>query len=539
LDFQALLYAAHIGAVVGSRNGVFDMPRKRAVRLFTMLTYACAGSCALADDLLVPAQYPTIQAAIDASVDGDVILVSAGTYAPITILGKDLTIRGVDGAAVTTIDGGGTQVLINQSGNTFVTYEQLTFANGSGTSGVYTSGIGNDDFSFVDCAFVNNTGTIAGVTHQPVRDSSMIRCTFVGNSGDDAGAIRVRALSNSDDGLDIIDCVFDANTSSEGAGALQYFASNTNVTHRVIGSTFMNNSGVTSGAITHSLEGTVLDDCQFIMNTATTGAGAINAIEGLTITNSTFTGNHTDINGGGVFIGTDSSITGSSIIGNTALGNGGGVAMGSGGMVAGCTIEDNDAAGNGGGLWTDQTIEIQNTSFTGNIAGANGGGAWIGGNGATLTDCPFTLNTAAGTGGGAHIEELTAVLVRCDMNENQAGTEGGGFYIQSAGVAVYSDSALCDNTPDEFNYTGSLIASDLSGCGITGDPVGAVCLPDGGCAVLTEAVAVAIGGTYLGDGTDCSTAVCEQPCVADLNNDGLLNFFDVSVFLSAYGAGCP
>jgi len=28
-------------------------------------------------------------------------------------------------------------------------------------------------------------------------------------------------------------------------------------------------------------------------------------------------------------------------------------------------------------------------------------------------------------------------------------------------------------------------------------------------------------------------------CVADLNGDGVLNFFDVSVFLTAYGAGCP
>ncbi len=516
-----------------------SMADMRTCRFTLVSILLLASSVASGADRLVPGEYPTIQAAIDASTDGDVILVSAGTYAPISILGKDLTIRGVDGAAVTTIDGGGAQVLINQSGNTFVTYEQLTFANGSGTSGVYTSGIGVDDFSFVDCSFVNNTGTIAGVLSLPVRESSMIRCTFVGNSGGDAGAIRVRALSNNDEGLDIIDCVFDGNTSSEGAGALLFFDSSINVTHRIIGSTFMNNSGVTSGAITHSFEGTVLDDCQFMMNTATSGAGAINAIKGLTITNSTIAGNHTDANGGGVFIGTDSSISGSSITGNTALGNGGGVAMGSGGLVTDCTIEDNDTAGNGGGLWTDQTIDIQNTSFTGNIAGGNGGGAWIGGNGATLTDCPFTNNTATGTGGGAHIEEQTAVLERCDMNENHAGTEGGGFYVQSAGVAVYSDSTLCDNSPDEFNYTGSLIASNLSGCGIVGDPVGAVCLPDGGCAVLSEAVAIAVGGTYLGDGTDCDTAVCEQPCVADLNGDGVLNFFDVSVFLSAYGAGCP
>ena len=30
-----------------------------------------------------------------------------------------------------------------------------------------------------------------------------------------------------------------------------------------------------------------------------------------------------------------------------------------------------------------------------------------------------------------------------------------------------------------------------------------------------------------------------QTCTADLNGDGELNFFDVSVFLSAYSAGCP
>ena len=27
--------------------------------------------------------------------------------------------------------------------------------------------------------------------------------------------------------------------------------------------------------------------------------------------------------------------------------------------------------------------------------------------------------------------------------------------------------------------------------------------------------------------------------IADLNNDGLYNFFDVSAFLSAFSAGCP
>ena len=30
-----------------------------------------------------------------------------------------------------------------------------------------------------------------------------------------------------------------------------------------------------------------------------------------------------------------------------------------------------------------------------------------------------------------------------------------------------------------------------------------------------------------------------EVCEADLNGDGVLNFFDVSVFLSSFSAGCP
>ena len=35
--------------------------------------------------------YPSIQAAVDASVDGDVLLVGAGTYATLTVQGKTAT----------------------------------------------------------------------------------------------------------------------------------------------------------------------------------------------------------------------------------------------------------------------------------------------------------------------------------------------------------------------------------------------------------------------------------------------------------------
>jgi len=67
----------------------------------------------LAATIHVPADQSTIQAAIDAAVNGDTVLVADGTYKEnINFEGKAITVTSVNGPAVTTIDGGGIDTVV-------------------------------------------------------------------------------------------------------------------------------------------------------------------------------------------------------------------------------------------------------------------------------------------------------------------------------------------------------------------------------------------------------------------------------------------
>ncbi|TVQ56869.1 MAG: hypothetical protein EA377_01655 [Phycisphaerales bacterium] len=70
------------------------------------------------------------------------------------------------------------------------------------------------------------------------------------------------------------------------------------------------------------------------------------------------------------------------------------------------------------------------------------------------------------------------------------------------------------------------------------EPTGACCLSSGDCVSLTESSCLATGGTYHGDDVNCSEANCVQPCIGDLNGDGVVNVFDLLELLSAWGT-CP
>jgi WD40 repeat protein len=101
--------------------------KRSMVALAAMLLVTGATWC-LAREMQVPAEYPTIQAAIEAAQDGDTILIAPGTYRENLAVAKNITLVGADRDTVF-LDGGGTDVVTVASGGALV-LKSLTVTNG-------------------------------------------------------------------------------------------------------------------------------------------------------------------------------------------------------------------------------------------------------------------------------------------------------------------------------------------------------------------------------------------------------------------------
>lgn len=435
-------------------------------------------------ELHVPGQSATIQAAINAAVAGDEIIVAPGTYhEAIDFIGKAVTLRSSDGPKLTILDGTGLQTSVVQAVSKEGVGTRLQGFTITGGAGVVGSGGGRfggglyhqSEMIVVDCVFADNMLSSpwfsAGGAVYGGGSAMFIACSFIHNGGG--------AVFNGYDHPMFVDCEFRDNP--EG-GMANLASSPTRINCR-----FENNTSIAGGAVYNS---TVLYTpepqyirCSFIGNHAAGewGERAGGAIYNVTFAGSAakyidceFIGNDAD-NGGAICNpGSQSKIVGCTFRGNQAYTGAAIASFANDTVIDRCVFEENIATGDGTVNTTACSLLITDSVFRGNLAGG-GGGVAVNLGDAVIANSLFEGNTVTGGGGAILIGTNGKVSVlNCTMVSNVVQPEPGGWTLDGGAVLNYWQGKVnifnCiawGNLPDQFNngYGNGIVVgnSDVEG----------------------------------------------------------------------------
>lgn len=406
--------------------------------------------------------FPTIQAAIDAATDGDVIELTDGTFRgdgnrDMDYGGRAITIRSQSGSAASCV--------IDCGGYPGQDHRGFEFHSGEGPGSVlqavtishghieYGGGIRCEGSSprLIGCIFADNAGYEhgGGLDCWPGSAPSVESCTFVrDSSGYGGGGARCYRASPS-----FSRCVFADNGSDWGGGGL----------------------GCEEGSLT-------LTDCLFSGNVASFSAsgGALYCSQSSgSIVNCTFTENWCDGWGAGAcFAGSpDVTLTGCWFEGNTCTGKGGGVAVlaSASPTLRGCTFWENVAQLGGGGIYVASAeATLEGCTVLANIAPSGSGimTAFAGQIALDRTTVAFGF-----TGEAIRCEgTTTATLSCCDLYANDGGDWVGsvsGQYGSNGNISAHP--LFCGPGNEGFTlHANSPCAPDSNpDCGLIGAwPVG-------------------------------------------------------------------
>ncbi len=329
------------------------------------------------DDILhVPDEYPTIQAAIDAALDGDEVVVAPGTYFErITFLGKAITVRSSEGAAETTIDGEGGSVVRCTSGEgPDSVLEGFTVTGGSGTFNGGGMEINGSSPSVAHCRFVDNSAERGGGMSNVNASPTVISCVFQENSAPQGGGMSIFYDSHPL----VQDCIFINNWASEFGGGANVSYEGAPVFEDC---TFTNNSASQKGGGMYSISSSeILIGCTFSINSCGTGSGGGGAAAFVDVGDPQYIGclflaNTTTTFGGAMnYINSTPTMLDCEFLGNTAN---------KGGALA----------------YSYSDLLMVNCLFSGNAANELAGAISSHASSPTMTNCTLSANYAADTGG--------------------------------------------------------------------------------------------------------------------------------------------
>jgi hypothetical protein len=516
----------------------------------------------LADELLVPSQFPTIQAAFAAALPGDIITVAPGDYALNLVVSKVVTLRSSGGPAATTLRPANTfQPIVRYSSvpgpsrleGFTLTGGAALFAIGAAVEVLGTSGLVLDDLIVRDNSSGGNGGGI-GIVNSAV---TITGCEFLDNTtsvvSSSSGAGAVYSLNSE---TQLVGCTFERNRftdSSGGAVTMRGAPPSRSVRgaafNRIIGCTFTENAceGGVGGAV-YVTGGVAVDieGCVFVANASPGGGGgAVGVDDGsASISECVFDSNITDGGGGaGVYaVGSPFTPGPPPFV-----------------IVDRCEFVDNLTPGGAGGgvrAESDATIVVTNSLFTGNFAdGGNGPAASV--SRATLSIINSTI--AGNAGGGAVSAESFAgdpsflTLANSIVRDT---TDGSDVAITSGVTAVIVYSNV-DSVVGSFTGMGNInlpvtftdpAAGDYSlvpgSPGIDAGDNSAVPLDSlldlAGAARFSDDPATADGGVGTAPIVDMGAYELQGPdCPADVNGDGMLTPADFSAWIAAFNAQAP
>lgn len=343
------------------------------------------GSC---DDTTGSPAYCSIQAAVDAAGNGDVIEVAAGTYTENVLIPSNstLTINGA-GQNSTIVDGADSERVFRIFSSSTVTLTNMGIFNGrfSLGGGIYSI---NADVHLEQMLLQENHATSSGGglfaynSEVTVSDSNV----YLNTAGGDGGGIAIEGTGK----LTLDGSVVWANAARRGGGIYAFETSVDVKDSNVVENTVIEHGG----GIFRNKGYLGVFDSRIGENEATTGSG------------------------GGIATDDDAAA-------NTAI------------ELHNTYVYSNTAASNGGGIYlgdgTSKSLSIQDSEISYNTTNADGGGIDVEEGIVIISDSVLHGNTAADDGGAGYIysADVNDTVQNSFIRSNEAGDDGGGFFADA------------------------------------------------------------------------------------------------------------
>jgi hypothetical protein len=470
-----------------------------------------AESTALADILIVPDAYPTIQSAVDAAADGDTIRVRAGVYTEMVRFneggqhaGWSLTLEGDAAGERPVIDGEyqrnciDTHPTPDDQPMASLVISNLDFVRGywghadSRDAAVYLRAIDNllvTDCMISKCGYMNPNYLHIALYVRACPDAIIQSVDIIGNA-----ASHALYLYHSDRS-EVFDCQVKGNASTrynDGTGVYVNNSTQVAIRNCLIADNIASDDSTVQGA-----NGIYGPHYPFYLdNTIVCGNSGRDTDTGVVDT--------TQVTG--AWIGSGNVIS-------SNCGEGGG-SIGACCLTTDCVETDAYECGVAGGVFRGAltTCDQIDCSDEGNV-----GACCIGG-----LCAPTNEYVCSSLGGQWAGEYTTCADTQC---------------TPPPAIAACCISDSCMTTTEELcGLMGGLWQGDKSDCSAAEcEPWVGACCVNGACSQVTLANCAELGGTYFGDLSPCDDLECPGTCLGDLNGDDQVSVDDILILISGFG----